>query len=60
MVPIPCNWSTSENSDASKCKVDMSQPVAQEHHERDESEQWDPDIDLSHLTKDQQEAVRRF
>ena len=69
MVPIPCNWSTSENSDnseeigsnsdASECKVDMSQPVTQENHERDESEQWDPDIDLSHLTKDQQEAVRK-
>ena len=45
MVPIPCNWSTSENSDnseeigsnsdASECKVDMSQPVTQENHERD-------------------------
>ena len=69
MVLIPCNWSTSENSDnseeigsdsdASKCQVDMSQPVTQENHERDESKQWDPDIDLSHLTKDQQEAVRK-
>ena len=69
MVPIPCNWSTSENSDnseeigsnsdASECKVDMSQPVTQENHERDESKQWDPDIDLSHLTKDQQKAVRK-
>ena len=37
----------------------MSQPVTQENHERDESKQWDPDIDLSHLTKDQQEAVRK-
>ena len=32
MVPIPCNWSTSENSDnseeiGSEWKVDMSQPV---------------------------------
>ena len=69
MVPIPCNWPTSENSDnleeigsnsdASECKVDMSQPVTQENHEKDESKQWDPDIDLSHLTKDQQEAVRK-
>ena len=69
MVPIPCNWSSSENSDnsektdsnsdASECKVDMSQPVTQENHERYESKQWDPDIDLSHLTKDQQEAVRK-
>ena len=69
MVQIPCNWSTSENSDnseeigsnsdASECKVDMSQTVTQENHERDESKQWDPDIDLSHLTKDQQEAVRK-
>ena len=68
MVPILCNWSTSKNSvnseetssdsDASECKVDMSQPVTQENHEKDESKQWDPDIDLSHLTKDQQEAVR--
>ena len=68
MVPIPCKWSTSENSDnseeigsnsdASECKVDMSQPVTQENHD-DESKQWNPDIDLSHLTKDQQEAVRK-
>ena len=45
IVPIPCNWSTSENSDnsedigsnsdASECKVDMSQLVTQENHERD-------------------------
>ena len=40
-------------------EVDMSQPVTQENHERDESKQWDPDIDLSHLTKDQQKAVRK-
>ena len=66
MVPIPCNWSTSgnsdnseeigSNSDASECEVDMSQPVTQENHERDESKQWAPNIDLSHLIKDQQEA----
>ena len=37
----------------------MSQLVTQENHERDESKQWDPDIDLSHLTKDQQEVVRK-
>ena len=37
----------------------MNQPVPQENHEKDESKQWDPDIDLSHLTKDQQEAVRK-
>ena len=37
----------------------MSQPVTQENHEKDESKQWNPDIDLSHLTKDQQEAVRK-
>ena len=46
MVPIPCNWSTSENcdnseeidsnSDVPECKVDMSQPVMQENHEKDE------------------------
>ena len=49
MVPIPCNWSTSEHSvnseeigsksDASEFKVDMSQPVTQENHEKDESKQ---------------------
>ena len=49
MVPIPCNWSTSENSDnseeigsnfdASECKVDISQPVTQENHERNKSKQ---------------------
>ena len=69
MVPIPCNRPTFENSgnleeigsnsDASECKVDMSQSVTQENHEKDESKQWDLDIDLSHLTKDQQEAVRK-
>ena len=62
MVPIPYNWSTSENSDnsdASECKVDINQPVTQEKHENDESIQWDPDIDLSHLTRDQQAAVRK-
>ena len=69
MAPVPCNWSTSENSDNSEeigsnsdafeCQVDMSQPVTQENHERAESKQWDPDVDLSHLTKDQQKAVRK-
>ena len=49
MVPIPCNWSTSENSDnseeigsnsdASEYEVDMSQPVTQENHEKNESKQ---------------------
>ena len=66
MVPIQCNWLTSENSDNSEeigsnseCKVNMSQLVTQENHEKDESKQWDPETDLSHLTKDQQEAVRK-
>ena len=69
MVPIPCKRSTSEyfdnseeigsNSDVPECKVDMSQPVTQKNHEKDESKQWDPDNDLSHLTEDQQEAVRK-
>ena len=49
MVPVPCNWSTSENSDnseeigsnsdASECEVDMSQPVTEESHEKNESKQ---------------------
>ena len=37
----------------------MSQPVTQENQEKDELKQWDPDFDLSHLTKDLQEAVRK-